>query len=77
MRVEVKIHNYYADGEVSASVEAISVPEVTSLDEVQEWADTHLAPLTGSGRRGEALYVVEILHAEQDALTGLAFEWAG
>lgn len=80
MILNVQITNVYGDEEIT-STEHIDVPTapLSDSDDLEDWADEHLLPLTGTGRtEGEAGYFVEVLSApDQPELVGREFEWFG
>jgi hypothetical protein len=80
MRLTLKIDNVYDDGTITNTLYDVEVPDppspVYKSDEHDDWADSELLPLTGTGREeGDAGYFVEIIAAEHPALVGRTYEW--
>lgn len=75
----VKVTNVYP-GEEITHFEEVELPAPDSYDEddLEDWADEHLFPLTGTGRlSGEAGYFVTITHGDDPELVGRTWEWFG
>ena len=80
LTLRVEVTNVYDDGESSHQqvVTTPPPPDLDDEDELSEWAENWLFPLTGTGREtGEAGYFVKILEAPDAALVGREFEWFG
>lgn len=69
------------DGEEYVRTEDVYAPAPTAGDDLDEWAEENLFPLTGTGREhGEAAYFVKVLSApcldpNVPDLTGKTWEW--
>lgn len=72
--VSLTIVNGYGDGlEQVTAVENVTVPAPSSAS-LDEWADEHLFPLTGTGRHGgESWYAVTVTSSSDAQLTGHVF----
>lgn len=73
--IEVKVENVYPDGTVRTNAEAeVPLPPLQDLD---EWAEEHLMPLTGTGRtEGDAGYFLTITKFDaRPELVGTEYEW--
>lgn len=76
-RVEVKFTSVYEDGE-SWTNEVLCLTVPGPDDDLDEWADDQLYPLTGTGRSGAAGYFATISKFdERPDLVGREFEWIG
>ena len=70
------ITNVYDDDEL-AHFETTTVPAPDDED-LDDWADEHLFPLTGTGRTdGAAGYFVKVIESTDPDLIGKDWEWFG
>lgn len=74
MKLTVKFTDVY-DGAEYPRTQTIDVPEPT--DDLEDWADDNLRPLTGDGRQhDEAGYFAEITEClDRSDLVGHEFSW--
>jgi hypothetical protein len=78
--VTLVMANTYDSGTVMTREDDARVPMPDSLTDeetLNEWAMEHLMPFTGTGRSGDALYEIEIVHSSESALIGMTFEAQG
>jgi hypothetical protein len=76
VRVTVRIINVYPDETVESDVD-LTLPAPENPHDLDDWAEDHLMPLTGTGRtKGDAGYFVKITASpDLPILMGSEFAW--
>jgi hypothetical protein len=76
LRLTLRITNVYPDETVEQTT-VVTVPAPENVYDLDEWAEDHLMPLTGTGReKGDAGYFVKITDSPDDPiLVGSEFAW--
>lgn len=76
MNISVEIENVYEDETVVTHVWSdVPHPDEGEVD-LEDWAEEHLYPLTGTGRHeGDAGYFLTVTACDDATLVGCNFEW--